>query len=223
MAGTSLRVLLDSQPPLSLAQTYEIISKVALALRVMHRNYLLHQDVKPENVILTPNSEIKLIDFGSTGSLLLKNALTPPAGDLHYTAPEYYNHAPKGIHSDIFSLGVMTYEMLTGKLPFEVKELANLKEKVPIGQSLTFIDVRQLRPELPFWVNDVLIRALHPDGASRYQSLGEFLSDLDPACHTSSDSQKSAPLIVRQPVLFWQIVSGILLVLLVVSWGFFNR
>lgn len=216
VAGTNLREFLDDHPPLSVAQTHEIISRIGLALRVMHRNYVLHQDVKPENIILTPTGDIKLIDFGSAGSLLLKNALAPPAGDLHYTAPEYYNHAPKGIYSDIFSLGVVAYEMLTGKQPFEVKTLTNPQENI------SFTDARALRPDLPFWVNDVLVRAMHPDGNSRYQSIGEFLSDLDSKSH-QSEQNHSIPLIKRQPVLVWQSISGMLLLLLIISWVFLRK
>lgn len=187
---------------LDIKQTHALVKKIALALRVMHRNYYLHQDVKPENILLTASGDIKLIDFGSVGSLILKDALSPPMGDLHYTAPEYYTHAPKGIYSDLFSLGVITYEMLTGQLPFEVKALASAHKS---GETLSFTPAKTLNPSLPYWLDEVLIRALHPDIQARYQSLGEFLSDLDPSQHEAQDRQR--PLIEQNPLLVWQGIS----------------
>lgn len=207
--GISLREFIDTQPLLSVSQVFEFVSQIGLALRVLHRNYLLHQDIKPENIMLMPSGHIKLIDFGSVGSMLLKTAHTPPAGDLHYVAPEYFSDAPKGVYSDIFSLGVVTYEMLTGKQAFDMESIATAHTT----QKLPFKNVRQWRAELPFWVNDVLIRAMQPDSDRRYQAIGDFLTDLDPKSHNSS--QRNQPLIEKNPVLFWQLVSGVLFMLLV--------
>ncbi len=210
--GMSLREFIDTQPTLSISQVFEIVSQIGLALRVMHRNYLLHQDLKPENIMLLPSGHIKMIDFGSAGSMLLKTAQTPPVGDLHYIAPEYFSDAPKGVYSDIFSLGVVTYEMLTGKQPFAVETLSQAQN----SSQLVFKNVHQLRPDLPFWVNDVLLRAMQADSNQRYQAIGDFLSDLDPKSHNSN--QNNQPLIEKNPVLFWQLVSLILLVLLITTW-----
>ncbi len=215
--GITLRAFMDTHGPLSIEQTHAIIYKIGLALRVMHRNYFLHQDLKPENVILNEQGLLKLIDFGSAGSLLNTKSNAPPAGDLHYTAPEYYGDAPKGIYSDLFSLAVMTYELLTGQRPFTIKQLAHAQ-----GQELTFNQLSNAQPQLPFWLNDVLIRALHLEYRSRYQSLGEFMSDLDPAHHQQDDT-RTLPLFERYPVLMWQITSGVLLLLLMVALAYPHR
>ena len=215
LQGMSLREFIDTQPPLSVAQTFAIVNQIGMALRAMHRNYLLHQDIKPENIMLLPSGHIKLIDFGSVGSLLLRTGHTPPVGDLHYTAPEYFSDAPKGVYSDIFSLGVVTYEMLTGLQPFDVDTLTTAMT-AQTTQKLAFKNVRQLRTDLPFWVNDVLIRALQADSNRRYQSIGDFLTDLDPKSHAEDKAKQ--PLIDKHPVLFWQLVSGILTVLLLITW-----
>lgn len=207
--GISLREWIETQPVLSVNQTFDLISQIGLALRVMHRNYLLHQDIKPENIMLLPSGGIKLIDFGSVGSMLLKTAQMPPVGDLHYTAPEYFSDAPKGVFSDVFSLGVVTYELLTGQQPFDVDTLSNAHT----SQKLTFKHVQQWRPELPFWVNDVLIRAMQPDSRSRYQGIGDFLADLDPKSHVTPQTHR--PLIEANPVLFWQLISAVLLITLI--------
>ena len=136
-------------------------------------------------------------------------------GDLHYIAPEYFSDAPKGVYSDIFSLGVVTYEMLTGLQPFDVDTLTTAMT-AQATQKLAFKNVRQLRTDLPFWVNDVLIRALQADSNRRYQSIGDFLTDLNPKSH--ADDKAKQPLIDKHPVLFWQLVSGILTVLLLLTW-----
>lgn len=207
--GMSLREYIDTQPPLSMKQTFDIVNQVGLALRVIHRNYMLHQDIKPENIMLLPSGTIKLIDFGSVGSILLKTAHTPPVGDLHYIAPEYFSDAPKGVYSDIFSLGVLTYELLTGKRPFNVEAIATASTT----QKLTFKNMRQLRPELPFWINDVMIRAMLADSSQRYQAIGDFLIDLDPNSHVIV--QDNEPILTKNPVLFWQGVSAILAIVLI--------
>ena len=212
--STSLRTYLDANAPLDFEQVRTLITRIGLALRVMHRNHMLHQDVKPENVLLTASHAVKLIDFGSAGSLILRHALAPPVGDLHYTAPEYYSEAPKGIHSEVFSLGVLTYEMLTGELPFDSKAIMRTGKH---GERLEFVSVRDKNPELPYWLNDVLIRAMHPNPRSRTASIGELLSELDPSTHHDREHSKP-PLLKRHPVRFWQLVSAVLAMMLIVSW-----
>lgn len=116
---------MDRQAPFDIWQTYDLLTKIGMAVRVMHRNYLLHQDIKPENILLTQSGAVKLIDFGSASSSILKDSTRPPNGDLHYAAPEYYTDAPKGVHSDLFSIAVIGYELLTGELPFSSQDLMN--------------------------------------------------------------------------------------------------
>ena len=193
--GESLRDFIDRHAPCDVWQTYDLLIKIGMAARVMHRNYLLHQDIKPENVLLTKSGAIKLIDFGSASSSILKDSTRPPNGDLHYAAPEYYTDAPKGVHSDLFSIAVIGYELLTGQLPFGSQELMN-------PQQALVMPAKPLRQHnVPDTSQQALIRALHPNPKVRYQAIGEFLQDFNP--DNSTRSRDPEPLIKSNPLLVW--------------------
>ena len=193
--GESLRSFMDRQAPCDIWQTYDLLTKIGMAVRVMHRNYLLHQDIKPENVLLTKSGAVKLIDFGSASSSILKDSMRPPNGDLHYAAPEYYTDAPKGVHSDLFSIAVIGYELLTGELPFSSQAL------MTPPQSLV-VPVQPLRQNrVSAASQQALMRALHSNTQARYQAIGEFLQDFNP--DNSNDMTDPEPLIIRHPLLVW--------------------
>ena len=205
--GESLRVFMDRQAPCDIWQTYDLLTKIGMAVRVMHRNYLLHQDIKPENILLTQSGAVKLIDFGSASSSILKDSTRPPNGDLHYAAPEYYTDAPKGIHSDLFSIAVIGYELLTGELPFSSQTLMN-----PSG-SLIVPAERLRQNRVPAASQQALMRALHSNTQARYQAIGEFLQDFNP--DNSNDTRDPEPLIVRHPLLVWHSICFIQLIIII--------
>lgn len=204
--GQTLREFIDTHAPCDLEQSYDLVCKIGMALRKMHRQYLLHQDVKPENIMVTASGHIKLLDFGASSSLILKENTNAPQGDLNYTAPEYYTHEPKGVYSDLFSLAMISYELLTNQLPFSHQDIANQKKLIMPTKALQARNV-------PFSLQEVLMRGLHSQHDIRYQSIGEFLDALNPE-HVRQT--KSVPLLERNPVLFWKGVSALLLVLLLV-------
>ncbi|WP_240366115.1 serine/threonine protein kinase [Psychrobacter sp. KH172YL61] len=191
--GKSLRVFMDRQAPCDIWQTYDLLTKIGMAVRVMHRNYLLHQDIKPENILLTQSGAVKLIDFGSASSSILKDSTRPPNGDLHYAAPEYYTDAPKGVHSDLFSIAVIGYELLTGELPFSSQELMNP------SASLIVPAERLRQNRVPATSQQALMRALHSSTQARYQAIGEFLQDFNP--DNSNNTRDPEPLIIRHPLI----------------------
>lgn len=210
--GESLRDFIERYAPCDVWQTYDLLTKIGMAARVMHRNYLLHQDIKPENVLLTKSGAVKLIDFGSASSSILKGSTRPPNGDLHYAAPEYYSDAPKGVHSDLFSIAVIGYELLTGQLPFGSQELMNPKQTL-------VMPTQPLRQQnIPPVSQQALVRALHPNTNVRYQAIGEFLQDFNP--DNRARSRDPEPLIKRNPLLVWHgicFVQTVIIVLLL--WG----
>ena len=207
--GESLRDFIERNAPCDVWQTYDLLTKIGMAARVMHRNYLLHQDIKPENVLLTKSGAVKLIDFGSASSSILKDSTRPPKGDLHYAAPEYYSDAPKGVHSDLFSIAVIGYELLTGQLPFGSQELMNPKQTL-------VMPTQPLRQQnIPPVSQQALVRALHPNTNVRYQAIGEFLQDFNP--DNRARSRDPEPLIKRNPLLVWHgicFVQTVIIVLL---------
>lgn len=204
--GQTLREYIDKNAPLSLSVTREIIGKIVVALRVLHRAHLLHQDLKPDNIVLADSGEVKLIDLGSVGSLVFKETESSPPGALDYTAPEYYRDEPRGIFSDVFSLAVIAYEMFTKKTPFSGQKIATAKTE------LKFKPPHTIRPELPAWLTDVFEHAFSIPSRARYQTPSELHVDLDPQNH---DSPSGEPLLIRNPVLFWKSLSGVLGILVV--------
>jgi protein phosphatase len=207
--GESLRDFIERNAPCDVWQTYDLLTKIGMAVRVMHRNYLLHQDIKPENVLLTQSGAVKLIDFGSASSSILKDSTRPPNGDLHYAAPEYYTDAPKGVHSDLFSIAVIGYELLTGQLPFGTQDLMN-------PQHALVMPAQPLRQQnVPSVSQQALMRALHSNTNARYQAIGEFLQDFNP--DNRANSRDPEPLIKRNPLLVWHgicFIQAIIIVLL---------
>lgn len=205
--GESLRDFIERHAPCDVWQTYDLLTKIGMAARVMHRNYLLHQDIKPENVLLTKSGAVKLIDFGSASSSILKDSTRPPNGDLHYAAPEYYTDAPKGVHSDLFSIAVIGYELLTGQLPFGSQDLMN-------PQQTLVMPAQPLRQHnVPSVIQQALMRALHPNTNVRYQAISEFLQDFNP--DNRARSRDPEPLIKRNPLLVWHGICFIQTVIIV--------
>ncbi|WLP95876.1 bifunctional protein-serine/threonine kinase/phosphatase [Psychrobacter sp. M13] len=205
--GESLRDFIERNAPCDVWQTYDLLTKIGMAVRVMHRHYLLHQDIKPENVLLTQAGAVKLIDFGSASSSILKDSTRPPNGDLHYAAPEYYTDAPKGVHSDLFSIAVIGYELLTGQLPFGTQDLMN-------PQHALVMPAQPLRQNnIPAISQQALMRALHSNTNARYQAIGEFLQDFNP--DNRANSRDPEPLIQRNPLLVWHSICFIQFVVIV--------
>lgn len=210
--GESLRDFIERHAPCDVWQTYDLLTKIGMAVRVMHRNYLLHQDIKPENILLSKSGTIKLIDFGSASSSILKDSTRPPNGDLHYAAPEYYSDAPKGVHSEIFSMAVIGYELLTGQRPFSPQALMTPSHAL-------VMPVAPLRKQnVADTSQQALLRALHPNPEARYQAIGEFLQDFNP--DNSAIDHTTEPLIKRNPLLVWHsicFIEAIIIVMLLIK------
>lgn len=210
--GESLRVFIDRHAPCDVWQTHDLLTKIGMAVRVMHRNYLLHQDIKPENILLTKSGAVKLIDFGSASSAILKDSTRPPGGDLHYAAPEYYSDAPKGVHSDLFSIAVIGFELLTGERPFRAQTLMTPRQKLVVPAHL----LRQ--QQVPAASQQALLRALHSNPNARYPAIGEFLQDFNP--DNSAVLLVREPLIKRNPLLVWHgicCIQGIIIIILLIK------
>lgn len=210
--GESLRDFMDRNGPCDVWQTHDLLTKIGMAVRVMHRNYLLHQDIKPENILLTKSGAVKLIDFGSVASSILKDNTRPPVGDLHYAAPEYYTDAPKGVHSDLFSIAVIGFELLTGNRPFSSQQLMSATDDLTVPCDL----LRQ--KQVPATSQQALLRALHRNTNVRHQAIGEFLQDFNP--DNSASLSEPEPLIKRNPLLVWHgicLVQSIVIIYLLIK------
>lgn len=178
VAGETLRAKLDREAPLAVTSAMEIADQVARGLEVAHSRKLVHRDIKPQNVLITPEGEIKVTDFGiayaaTTGTLVNTGSLL---GTVQYLSPEQARGKLIGPQSDLYSLGVVLFEMLTGKLPFESDSAIGVAIK-HLQDEPARIDA--MRPEVPTLVADIVERSLSKDPAERYQSAHALRQDID--------------------------------------------
>jgi serine/threonine protein phosphatase PrpC len=203
--------MLDNPKP-DIETVRGIVEQIAKGLRAFHRKEMVHQDLRPENIMIDKLGTVKIIDFGSTKVAGVAEA-APPAdyeevlGTAQYTAPEYFLGESGTPRSDFFSLGVIAYQMLTGKLPYGA-EVAKMRTKAQFRR-LRYKSALDDNRAIPAWVDGVLEKAVSIDPNKRYESLSEFVFDLR---HPNAKYLRSAaaPLLERNPLLFWRVVSVIL-------------
>jgi serine/threonine protein kinase len=156
--------------------------------------------------MIDPQGTVKLIDLATAHVEGLAEYhrdafVTAVPGTLQYTAPEYLLGQGGSQRSELFALAAITYQMLTGQLPYGL-EASRVRSPADLRR-LRYVPVRHLRPDLPQWVDAVLAKALHPTPAKRQEVISEFIHDLK-APGARFHSQRSTPLIERNPVLFWK-------------------
>jgi len=218
--GQTLHQWLIDHPKSPVATVRGIVEQIANGLLAFHRLEMLHQDVRPQNVMIDATGTVKLIDFGSTRVAGISEIDSPierdeMLGTLQYTAPEYFLGESGTARSDLFSLAVIAYQMLSGQLPFGA-EVPKSRTRAA-QRRLKYRSVLDDEREIPAWLDEVLRKATHPDPNRRYAELSEFVHDLR---HPTEDylNRKRAPLLERNPVAFWRgvslILAGIVVILL---------
>ncbi len=176
--GETLKDLIKREAPLTAQRAVDITIQICEALDTAHQHQIIHRDIKPHNILIGKHGAVKVTDFGiaravtsatitQTGSVL---------GSVHYFSPEQAKGGLTGEKSDIYSLGVVLYEMVTGVLPFSGES--------PISVALKhlqedFSDPRSINPDLPQSVENVILRALIKDPDQRYRSAREMVKDLE--------------------------------------------
>lgn len=214
--GQTLRQWMLDHPDPSIAQVRATVDQMARGLRAMHRLEMIHQDLKPDNVLIDKHNTLKIIDFGSTriaGLMEVQTVLQHNhiVGTASYSAPEYFQGARGTNRSDIFSLGVIAYEMLTGQLPFGEIEPEKASKK-----KFTYTPAAWHNPKVPEWVDAALEKATHPNPDKRYEVLSEFIADLTRPNESLLTNQRHRPLLERNPLAFWKWLAAVeLLVILV--------
>jgi len=213
--GQTLQQWMIDNPRPSLQQLRNSIEQISRGLRTMHRMEMIHQDLKPDNILIDKNNTLRLIDFGSTKIAGLAEIQTlikhqGILGTTNYTAPEYFQHKPGSNRSDIFSLGVIAYEMLTGCLPYGEIDPHQVAHKRYIYRS-----AQQYNPSVPDWIDEALAKAVEVDPQRRYGLLSEFVMALSKPNPTQS-LYKRQPWIERNPLQFWQTLNLIQFILLLI-------
>lgn len=182
--GTDLKAYIKKKFPIPLPQVVDIMEQVLSAVQTAHDHGIIHRDLKPQNILIDENKNVKITDFGIAvaayqDSLTQTNTLM---GSVHYLSPEQARGSIATKQSDIYSLGIILYELLTGKVPFEGETavsiaLKHFREDVP--------SVRSFNKQIPQALENVVIKATAKEPANRYQSAAAMAADLktslDPA------------------------------------------
>ena len=179
--GKTLKeIIIEEGGPLPWKWSTNIAIQIAAALETAHKNNIVHRDIKPHNIIITEDGIAKVTDFGIAKAVSNSTitAFGSTIGSVHYFSPEHAKGGYTDSKSDLYSLGVVMYEMLTGKVPFDADTpvsvaLKHMQEE-PVAP-------KDLNPKIPSSVNDIILKAMRKDTTLRYQSATEMLNDLNNA------------------------------------------
>lgn len=207
--GITLEQWIKENPKPDINEVVRLAELISRAIRALHRKDILHQDIKPDNIILDKDGVPRLIDFGSCFASGVEEIETPfereqALGTAVYSAPETRFRLRKTKKSDLFSLAVVVYEMLTGELPFG-DQLEKLKDQRNIA-SLKYRSAMLINPMIPEWMDQALKRALSPRPELRQEAMSEFIFDLQRP-NKKYKSTVSIPLVQRNPLRFWKSVA----------------
>ena len=178
--GKTLKQIIDEDGVLPWKWSLDIAIQIASALEVAHKNHIIHRDIKPHNIIITEDGVAKVTDFGIAKAVSNSTitAFGTTIGSVHYFSPEHARGGFTDAKSDLYSLGVVMYEMLTGRVPFDADTpvsiaLKHMQEKP--------VEPIKLNPSIPYSVNKIIMKAMEKDLNLRYQSATEMLKDLNMA------------------------------------------
>lgn len=209
--------MLDNPSP-SVEVVRGIVEQIASGLRAFHKLEMLHQDLRPNNIMIDQTGTVKIIDFGATrvaGIMEIESPLLRQhiLGTAQYTAPEYFLGEVGQVRSDMYSLGVITYQMLSGRFPYGAK-VARSSTKAA-QRKLLYKPVLDDNRQIPVWVDEAIKRAVHPDPYKRYDEISEFIHDLRQP-NKIFVYKARPPLIERSPILFWKGMSLLLACIIII-------
>jgi serine/threonine protein kinase len=212
--GISLNQWMIDNPKPKIEQVRSIIEQVAKGLQAFHRQEMIHQDLRPNNIMIDSSNTVKIIDFGSTFIAGVTDANTEEImrGTIRYSAPEYFLGQLGTQQSDIYSLAVITYQMLSGNFPYgnAMAQATSLSAQ----DKLNYRSLITNDSELPLWLDYTLKRAVHINPLKRYGELSEFIQDLRQPNKVYLAKTKP-PLMERDPVMFWQAISLVLFIIVI--------
>ena len=193
-----------------------IIEQIAKGIQAFHRQEMIHQDIRPNNIMIDSSGTVKIIDFGSTKVAGLSD-IQPTndgiVGTMQYSAPEYFVQDTITAKADIYSMGVMAYEMLSGQLPYGINVCNATTTKSQ--QKLHYHSLTEQLSAVPEWVDDAVKKAVSINPLKRYYETSEFVYDLRHPNKTFIRKSR-LPLINRNPFAFWQGLSFLLM--LIILW-----
>lgn len=189
LEGKTLKSLIKKRGALTLSEVIDIMLQLTSGLACAHDSYIIHRDIKPQNILMLDDGRVKITDFG-IAMALNSNELTQTnsvMGSVHYLPPEQANGTGATIKSDIYSLGILMFELLTGKLPFKGENaveiaIKHMKEELP--------SVCDMNLEIPQSVENVILKASAKNPKNRYENVMEMHDDLETVLDKSRNDEK---------------------------------
>lgn len=187
--GKTLKSLIKRRGSLTLSEVIDIMLQLTSGIACAHDSYIIHRDIKPQNVLILDDGTVKITDFG-IAMALNSNELTQTnsvMGSVHYLPPEQANGNGSTIKSDIYSLGILMYELLIGKLPFKgdnAVEIAIKQMKNPIPS------VCEINPEIPQSIENIILKACAKNPKNRYENVREMHNDIKTALSRERSDEK---------------------------------
>ena len=177
--GKTLKQLIEERAPLPVDEAVGIARQICDALAHAHDHHIVHRDVKPHNILISTTGRVKVTDFGIARAIstnTITHYSSSVLGSVHYFSPEQARGATADVKSDVYSLGIVLYEMLTGQLPFS--------GETPISVALkhlqeNFVEPRNLSPRIPQSIENIVLKALMKDPEQRYPSVRQMADDLE--------------------------------------------
>lgn len=186
--GKTLKQLLKKRETLTLPEVIDIMLQLTDGLAHAHESYIIHRDIKPQNIMILDNGLVKITDFGIAMALNATQLTQTNSvmGSVHYLPPEQANGKSATVKSDIYSLGILMYELITGSVPFKGDNaveiaLKHMKEKIP--------SIRKQNPTIPQSVENIVIKATAKNPRNRYDSVKEMHDDLE-ICMEKENAKK---------------------------------
>jgi serine/threonine protein phosphatase PrpC len=211
--GMTLTQWMQEHPQPPVEEVVYLVDQIARGLRAFHRRETLHQDIKPDNIMIDAQGRVKIIDFGACHVAGIAEIAAPfqrdiALGTASYSAPEYALGKPANYRTDLFSLAVISYEMLTGVLPFagKLEYCTSLRD----FKNTQYTPSYQLNPLVPVWIDGALRKGLRLLEERRHQDVSEFTYELQHP-NTKYLEYRYRPLLEKNPLLAWQLIAGGLL------------
>ena len=173
--GITLKKYIEKKALLSVKEAISIAIQISMGIEAAHNNHIIHRDIKPQNVIISKEGKVKVTDFGIAKAATSNTITSNVMGSVHYTSPEQARGGYSDEKSDIYSLGITMFEMLTGRVPFNGETtvaiaIKHIQEELP--------SPRDFVPEIPISVEQIVFKCCQKSPDRRYQSMGELIIDL---------------------------------------------
>ena len=173
--GITLKKYIEKKPRLSYKEAVSIAIQVSMGIEAAHNNHIIHRDIKPQNIIISKDGKVKVTDFGIAKAATSNTITSNVMGSVHYTSPEQARGGYSDEKSDIYSLGITMFEMLTGRVPFNgdttvAIAIKHIQEEMP--------SPREFVPEIPIAVEQIVLKCCQKSPDRRYQKITDVIADL---------------------------------------------